>query len=124
MAFECTACGDPKLEISFSLELPPQGDDDEITLQTLKCAGCDFHGVAVYRESRHGSLHSESWRHDGYPIEDDALERLYEALLLCPKPGDKRCPCPTHLAFAQQNWINPAHLGTDTTRRFEMRLVR
>jgi hypothetical protein len=124
MAFECPACGDPKLEISFSLELPPQGDDDEITLQTLKCAGCGFHGVAVYRESRHGSLDSESWRHDGYPIEDEALERLYQALLLCPKPRDKRCPCPTHVAFAQRNWVNPAHLGTDTARRFEMRLVR
>ena|SRR5579859_1253236 len=124
MAFECPSCGDPRLEISFSLELPPQGDDDEITLQTLKCLGCDFHGVAVYRESRHGSLGSESWSHDGYPVEDEVLERLYEALLRCPKPLDRRCPCPTHAAFAQQNWVNPAHLGIDATHRFEMRLMR
>jgi len=124
MAFECPACGDPKLEISFSLELPPQGDDDEITLETLKCAGCDFYGVAVYRESRHGSLGSESWRHQGYPVEDETLERLYEALLLCPKPRDRRCPCPTHVSFGQQNWVNPVHLGIDTAQRFEMRLVR
>ena len=123
MAFECTSCGDPTLEISFSMELPPQGDDDEVTVQTLKCAGCGFHGVAIYRESRHGSLGSESWRHDGYPVEDEALERLYEALLLCPKPRDRRCSCPTHTAFAQQNWANPAHLGIDTTHRFEMSLV-
>jgi len=71
MAFECPACGDPKLEIRFSLELPPQDDDDEITLQTLKCAGCGFYGVAVYRESRYGSLSPESWRHQGYPVDDE-----------------------------------------------------
>lgn len=122
MAFKCPACDAPKLEISFSMELPPQGDNDEITLQTL--TRCGFHGVAVYRESRHGSLDSESWSHDGYPIENEALERLCEALLLCPKPRDKRCPCPTHLAFAQQNWVDPAHLGIVTARRFAMRLVR
>jgi hypothetical protein len=124
MPFECPACDDPKLEISFSLELPPQGDDDEITLQTLKCAGCGFNGVAVYRESRHGSLDSESWNHNGYPIDDSYLERLYEALLLCPKPSNKHCPCPTHVAFAQQNWVAPAHLRIDMERRFEMRLAR
>jgi hypothetical protein len=71
MAFKCSSCGDPRLEISFSLELPPQGDDDEVTVQTLKCAGCGFYGVAVYRESRHGTLGSESWSYDGYPIEDE-----------------------------------------------------
>lgn len=124
MPFECPACDDPKLEISFSLELPSQGDDDEITLQTLKCSGCRLHGLAVYRESRHGNLGSESWRHDGYPIDDEALERLYEALLLCPKPRDRRCSCPTHTTFAQQNWVNPSHPGVDTAQRFEMRLGR
>lgn len=99
-----------KLEISFSLELPLQGDDDEITLQTLKCAGYGFHGVAAYRESRHGNLGSESWTHDGC-LEDEAMERFYEVLLLCPKPRDRRCSCPAHVAFAQQDWVNPAHLG-------------
>lgn len=107
MAFDCPACDAPKLEISFSLELPPQGDDDEITLQTLKCTACDFHGVAVYRESRQGSLGSESWSHAGYPIEDGPLERLYKALLICPKHRDRRCPCPTHAAFAQQKLGEP-----------------
>jgi|SRR5579864_5517577 len=124
MAFECPSCSAPTLEISFSLELTPQGDDDEVTMQTLKCAGCDFHGVGVYRESRHGSLSSESWSHQGYPVNDEALERIYEALLLCPRPRDRRCSCPTHAAFAHQNWVNPPHLGIDTAQRFEMRLVR
>ena len=124
MAFECPSCNGPKLEISFSLELPSQGDDDEIALQTLKCAGCGFQSVAAYRESRHGSLHSESWSHDGYLIEDEPLERLYDALLVCPAPRDKHCPCPTHASFARQNWVNPAHLGIDTERRFSLRLVR
>ncbi len=124
MAFQCPSCGGPKLEITFSLELPPSGDDDEITLQTLKCATCDFRGVAVYRESRHGSLDSESWQHDGYPIGDVELEGLYEALLTCPAPRNKRCQCSTHISFAQQNWVSPVQLGVDGTQRFEMRLVR
>ena len=124
MPFECPSCRRKSMEISFSLELLPQGDDDEITLQTLQCAACGFHGAAVYRESRHGNLGSESWSHDGYPIADEPLERLYKALLICPRPGDRRCPCPTHAAFAQQNWVNPAHLGVDTARRFEMHVVR
>jgi hypothetical protein len=124
MAFHCPSCGGKTLGITFALELPPGSEDDEITLQTLKCAACDFYGVAVYRESRQGSLDCESWRHDGYPIEDEALERIYEALLLCPKPRDRRCPCPTHTSFAQQNWVNPVHFGIDTAQRFEMRLVR
>ena len=124
MAFQCPSCRGTTLEITFALELPPSGDDDEITLQTLKCAACDFRGVAVYRESRHGSLDSESWQHDGYPIDDAALEDLDEALLLCPAPRDRRCRCATHVLFAQRSWANPAHLGVDAAERFEMRLVK
>jgi hypothetical protein len=121
MAFACPSCGDAGLEIAFSLELPPRGDDDEITLQTLKCAACNFRGVAVYRESRHGSLESESWSHDGYPISDAALERLNVALLRCPTPRDKRCQCPTHISLASEDWIAPKHLGSDPAQRFELR---
>ena len=111
MAFQCPSCGGPKLEITFSLELPPSGDDDEITLQTLKCAACDFRGVAVYRESRHGSLDSESWQHDGYPIGDAELEGLYEALLTLSCSPQQALPvlhahlfCPTKLGQPGSTW--------------------
>lgn len=111
------------MEITFSLELPPDDSADEIALQTLNCPACDFRGVAVYRESRRGSLSSESWHHDGYPITKDGLEALYKALLLCPSPADRRCRCATHLQFSQQNWISPELPGIDSTRRFTMRLI-
>jgi len=51
MAFECPACGDPKLEISSSLELPPQGDDAWGTLQNPSVPGTAFTCVALYWES-------------------------------------------------------------------------
>jgi len=58
MAFECPSCGDPKLEISSSLELPPRGDDGWGTLQNLKYAGYGLHacgsvpGIPAGRKSR------------------------------------------------------------------------
>lgn len=112
------------MEITFSLELPPGDSNDEITLQTVKCPACDFRGAAVYRESRRGSLSSESWHHEGYHISDDGLEDLYRALLLCPTPADRNCPCVTHRRLSQQNWISPALPGIDSARRFTMQLIR
>src|ERR1051326_571204 len=124
MAFHCPSCGGKTLGITFALELPPGSEDDEITLQTLKCAACDFYGVAVYRESRQGSLDCESWRHDGYPIEDEALERIYEALLLCPKPRDRRCPCPTHTSFAKKTGETAVFFEFERAKGLKLRVVR
>lgn len=124
MPFACPSCGGNAMEITFSLELPPDDSDDEITLQTLQCPGCDFQGAAVYRESRRGSFHSESWHHEGYPISDDGLEQLHTALMLCPAPADRQCRCGTHTQFSQRNWVNPQLPGLDGERRFNMQLVR
>jgi hypothetical protein len=112
------------MEIPFAFELPPSADDDEVTLQTLKCPDCAFRGAAVYRESRHGRLDSESWDHEGYSMSPEAFERLDQALTLCPSPSNRRCRCATHLVFADQNWNNPAQLGIDPSRRFSMRWTR
>lgn len=53
------------------------------TLQVLECAGCGFHALAVYRESRHGALDSEAWRHEGYRVSGG-------------------CQCSTHRRLGQQ----------------------
>jgi hypothetical protein len=123
MPFECPLCHGKTMAITFALELPPSDVDDEVALQTLKCPACEFHAIAVYRESRRGRIESESWYHHGYPITDECLERLYEAFLLCPSPGNRSCQCPSHRQLAQQNWLSPNLPGIDCQRRFEMRSV-
>jgi hypothetical protein len=124
MSFVCPVCDQSSLSITFSVELLPSGDDDEVTLQTVKCAECTFRGLAVYRESRHGSLDSESWQHDGYVISDEAMERLLETMLLCPSPKNRRCACEAHASLGKQDWSAPAASGIEVTQRFEMRRAR
>ena len=60
MAFKCPSCQGNSLKIDRSLELPPSGFDDEITVQTVKCEACGFRGIAVYRDPRRGSFDSDS----------------------------------------------------------------
>lgn len=123
MSFVCPGCDRNSLAISFFLELPPSADDDEIAVQVLKCGDCGFRGLAVYRESRHGSLDSESWQHDGYVLSDEAMERLMEAMLKCPTPADRRCACDTHASLGKYDWSAVAQSGIEVIRQFEMRLA-
>jgi hypothetical protein len=124
MPFQCPSCGGDSLEITFSLELPPNDLDDESALQTVKCGSCDFLGIAVYRESRRGGVDSESWSHSGYEVSGETLEPLLETLSRCPSPRDRRCQCPAHLALGTQAWINPAQHGLDVRKSFTMRRAR
>jgi len=68
MPFLCPSCNKPSLEIVRSIELPPDDEWDEITVQTLVCSGaaCGFSGIGIYEESRRGALDSECVRHTGY----------------------------------------------------------
>lgn len=124
MSFICPGCDQNSLKISFALELPPSGDDDEITVQIAKCAACGLLGLAVYRESRHGSLDSESWHHNGYVLSGKAMENLMEALLACPAPRDRRCSCATHISLGKKDWAAVASNGIEVKRRFPMRWIR
>lgn len=112
------------MSIAFSLELPPGGSDDEVSLQTVKCADCEFGGIAVYRESRRGSLSSESWHHDGYEVTEHSLLSLMETLVLCPSPADRRCRCSTHQSLGTRHWSDPAQNGIEVKREFRMNLVK
>lgn len=81
MAFECPACHHASLEIVDSVELGAGPDDDERTIQTIRCNDCQLTGAAEYRESRRGSLDSDSFTHDGCLLDaagEDAL-RLWLA---------------------------------------------
>ena len=102
------------------MELAPSGDDDEITVQVLKCESCDLLAMGVYRESRHGRLDSESWHHQGFVLEDESLEKLMEAMLACTAPDDRRCGCTSHTTLAKKNWVAPERSGFEVKKRFEM----
>ena len=123
-SFICPECGNDTLGISLAAELPATGHDDEMTLQTVSCTNCGLQGIAVYRESRHGSLQNESWDHTGYELEGDEIERFSQSIAACPAPQDKRCPCQTHQSLAQRDWITPASDGIRVKRNFQMLLAR
>ena len=120
--FVCPACGKEELELILSLELPPGADDDELSLQTLRCRSCDLHGIAVYRENRRGALDSESWSHTGYAIDRDALEKLRTIILACPSPENRLCPCKAHSGLAKLNWSS-RNRDLQVLREFEMKLA-
>lgn len=103
MALICPDCNSNALNISQSFELPPDSYNDEITLQVIECGQCGFHALAVYEESRHGALESESWRHEGYRVSEEDFQSVVNAIRQCPYPGDSDCECSTHQALGQTN---------------------
>lgn len=104
MPFLCPACEAHKaLRITASLELPPDSRSDEITLQIVECARCDFAGVAVYQESRRGALDSESVDHAGVRVGKEDLKALRKAIRQCPEPRNPRCTCETHRTLGHKN---------------------
>lgn len=101
MALFCPDCKSNALNIDQSLELPADSYSDEITLQVIRCAKCGFHALAVYEESRHGSLDSESWRHAGYRVSEEDFQAVSGAIQRCPRSGDRHCQCATHQTLGQ-----------------------
>jgi hypothetical protein len=84
------------LRITQRLEVGADRDSDEIALQCVVCAACGFRGVAVYEESRRGSLDSEVWDHTGYRVAPAAWDALAGQLAACPQPNTESCPCVAH----------------------------
>lgn len=80
MNWICPNCRKPTAEVTHSAEVGPDGDDDEVTVQLVKCGDCNFSGIAVYRENRRGRLDSEHWRHDGYRLAPNDMTQLQAAL--------------------------------------------
>lgn len=82
MSFICPRCSEPRLEITASKELGPDGSSDERSLQVIACGSCGFSGMALYEESRRGSFGSEHVRHQGWEVDSkniDALKKLLES---------------------------------------------
>ena len=116
--FKCPACQGYSLKIERSMELPPS-DVDETSVQTVKCETCGFRGIAVYEESRRGSMSSDSFRHLGYEVSDEDLQFVENGFRLCPYPQNKDCRCETHLSWAKLAWIGQ---NMTVKRSFRMEL--
>ena len=99
MPFICPECATKSLNVTSSLELPPDSRSDEMTLQAVRCARCQFSAIAVYEESRRGGLDSESVDHRGIRVSADDVRAIEKAISACPRPRNRRCECASHRAL-------------------------
>ena len=114
MSFVCPECRGASLEIGPRMQLPSDSRSDDISVQVVQCARCDFRAVAIYEESRRGA--SDLWQHFGYHLAADDINALVAMIERCPNPQDRRCRCPSHQALGRRNasgrWIPPKGLRT------------
>jgi hypothetical protein len=96
LPFICPMCKLHELNIITKIELGPDSSSDEIMLQIIMCYQCDFSGIAIYEESRRGSLDDDSFDHYGYRIGKNNLRSLREIIIQCPEPSNRRCECFAH----------------------------
>ncbi len=119
----CPECQSQALTIERSLELPPDGDNDEITLQTVACAHCGFQALALYRESRRGALDSESWVHEGLRVSPEDFQAISDMIEGCPQPAERRCHCLTHQRLGRMSgyrWDGLRLIGVEILGYFAM----
>jgi hypothetical protein len=100
----CGVCNKANvLQITQSLVLPPDSRSDDIILQVVRCASCSFRGLAVYEESRRGSLDSESWSHTAYNVSEGDLKAVAAAIKSCPSPKNTKCRCRSHRELGRRD---------------------
>lgn len=77
MSLLCSCCKNYTLKVKSSVELYPDKDYDESSIQIVKCSSCQFEGIAIYQESRRGSLDSESISHIAYKVPESKLKYFH-----------------------------------------------
>lgn len=92
----CPRCETAHFKQVAHLELPGDSRSDEIRLQLYECQLCAMRAVAVYEESRRGTLDSESWTHKGWTIDVESWEQLAAQIANCPQPDAGHCDCAIH----------------------------
>jgi hypothetical protein len=125
MSFRCPQCHTfDSLNITESIELPPDRTHDEIALQVVDCSACAFRGLVVYSESRSASLERDDFEHIGYWVSPDAIQAVLAAIHSCPQPRNPRCGCAAHTLLGQKDvygvWSGLLELKLSHT--FSMRL--
>lgn len=101
--FVCGPCKAPSLTIGKVIDLASD-DDDELSLQLVVCGQCGAEAVAVYRESRRGSLDSDSYHHDAWMVPAETVRMIEREIAACPKPRDEHCGCRTHQLWANEGY--------------------
>lgn len=123
MTFLCPECSSHSLKITSNIEILPDNRSDEITLQVVKCANCAFSAIAVYEESRRGSLGGESFSHTGYRVHELSVRALKEMIRRCPQPRNKRCDCEVHQKLGRKDpggrWAGLSGLEYSSTFQME-----
>jgi hypothetical protein len=94
--FRCPECGTRSLQLLASIELGPGRDDDERTVQSLRCERCGQRAVGIYTESRGAE---DSVHHNGHRLDAETFEELHGRLSRCPKPREPGCSCEAHQAY-------------------------
>ncbi|MBD3205470.1 hypothetical protein GF319_03875 [Candidatus Bathyarchaeota archaeon] len=100
MGFLCPECKNKELEITSSIEIPPDTRSDEITLQVLRCTRCGFKSLGLYEESRRGNLREEYVNHKGIYIPEAELKDIELMIKKCPDPRNSKCICDSHRYFS------------------------
>jgi hypothetical protein len=104
MPFRCPQClTRDSLEIQNSIELPPDRQTEEISLQVIGCSICTFRGLAVYAEERGSFSGAETWKHIGYWVSPDAVDSVIAAIRSCPDAHNRDCTCPAHTSLGQKD---------------------
>lgn len=74
--YECPRCDNASVVIQESVSMEPQNSlSNEEILQLIQCP-CDFHGMAIYKESTAGPLDRDGINHDGYELDTSSFEIL------------------------------------------------
>ena len=125
--FLCPKCQAASLAIGDCIDLEPDSRSDDITLQLVGCGQCGLDAIAVYEESRRGSLDSEASSHTGYFVDRTTLTSVKKAIKTCPAPRDSGCQCEGHIILGARDtrgaWDGLRRLGIDSAQCFAMTLA-
>jgi len=124
MSYLCPVCkADDSLKCNCSIELPPAFFADEYSIAVVECLSCRFQGVTTCRESRWGSLDSESVSYFCHKVADTDLERLFGLIRGCPEPSNRRCQCRSHELLAKTDSMGAYDLAliVPVQQTFEMK---
>jgi predicted Zn-ribbon and HTH transcriptional regulator len=104
MSFRCPQCKTrDTLQIVLSLDLPPDRQTEELSLQVVACRDCGFRALAVYEVARGDCPESESWKHIGYWVSPDAIESVSAAIRSCPEQRNPHCACAAHASLGKKD---------------------
>lgn len=112
MSFKCPQCStNNSLRIIQSIELAADARSDEISLQIVYCSSCNFEALAVYEESRRGSLSSDAVDHYCYAAARNIIQLTRTLIRQCPDRKVAGCECASHVKLNLRDisgrWIPP-----------------